>query len=97
MVGVINAPQVTVGGYTLEGWEALSKNTTATNTTFVTAAQGGSFKSSGNKGGSAGGEDANATATGGAAAETSAGAAAGLVVKGGVAAGLGAFVAALML
>lgn len=96
MVGVINPPQKTEGGYTIEGWEADSKKTTASNNTFVQAAQGGSFAKGGKKGGS-GTTDGNATQTDEApAASTSAGAT-GLVAQGGLVAGIGAFVAALML
>lgn len=97
MVGVINPPQKTEGGYTIEGWESDSKKTTASNNTFVEEAQGGSFAKGGKKGGS-GTEEGNATQTGEApAASTSAGGAAGLVVQGGFVAGVAAFMAALML
>lgn len=97
MVGVINPPQKTEGGYTIEGWEAESKKTTGSKNAFVKAAQGGSFAKSGKKGGSGTGE-ANATKTGEApAASTSAGGAAGLVVQGRFVTVVAAFVAALML
>ena len=99
MVGVINPPQEFEGGYTIEGWEAASKNTTTTENDFVEAAQGGSFaKGGGGKGsGTKGNDSASATESGTPAASTSAGGASGLVVHTGFIGGMGALVAALML
>lgn len=99
MVGVINPPQKTEGGYTIEGWEAASKNTTASKNDFVKTAQGGNFaKSSGGKGSETSGNDsASETDSGAPAASTTASGASGLMAQGGFVAGVGAFVAALML
>lgn len=98
MVGVINPPQKTEGGYTIEGWEAASKNTTTTENDFVEAAQGGTFAKGGGKGsGTKGNDSASATESGTPAVSTPAGGASGLVVQTGFIVGMSALVAALML